>query len=122
MLQDRAMGRWGVIVVLATAQFIMVLDTTVMNVSLSAVVKDLNTTVADLQLAITMYALTMAAFMLTGGKLGDVWGRRRTTIRCNDVGAADADATDRGAKPRRPRSGASVWRMRSPAAARPATR
>ena len=63
---------------LATAQFIMVLDTTVMNVSLSAVVKDLNTTVADLQLAITMYALTMAAFMLTGGKLGDVWGRRRT--------------------------------------------
>ncbi len=71
------MGRWTVIVVLATAQFIMVLDTTVMNVSLSAVVKDLDTTVASLQLAITMYALCMAAFMLTGGKLGDVLGRKR---------------------------------------------
>ena len=71
------MKKWGVIVVLATAQFIMVLDTTVMNVSLSAVVDDLDTTVASLQLAITMYALCMAAFMLTGGKLGDVWGRRR---------------------------------------------
>jgi MFS family permease len=65
------------ILVLGTAQFLMVLDTTVMNVSISQVVADLDTTVADVQLAITAYALVMGAFMLTGAKLGDRWGRRR---------------------------------------------
>ena len=72
------MRKWAPIISLSAAQFVMVLDTTVMNVSLTQVVEDLDTTVADLQLAITFYALTMAAFMLTGGKLGDVLGRRRT--------------------------------------------
>lgn len=65
------------ILILATAQFIMVVDTTVMNVSISTVVSDLHTTVPAVQLAITAYALVMAAFMLTGAKLGDMWGRRR---------------------------------------------
>jgi len=69
---------WTVIVLLSCAQFVMVLDTTVMNVSLTQVAADLDATIPDLQLAITFYTLTMAAFMLTGGKLGDVWGRRRT--------------------------------------------
>ena len=67
----------GTIAVLATAQFIMVLDSTVMNVSISQVVKDLHSTVAQIQLAITAYTLVMAAFMLTGAKFGDIWGRRR---------------------------------------------
>ncbi len=66
------------VLVLGAAQFVMVLDTTVMNVSISQVVTDLHTTVAKMQLAITTYTLVMAAFMLTGAKLGDVWGRRRT--------------------------------------------
>jgi MFS family permease len=65
------------ILLLGAAQFIMVLDTTVMNVSISQVVADLNTTVPAVQLAITAYALVMAAFMLTGAKLGDMYGRRR---------------------------------------------
>src|SRR6478672_6711517 len=55
----------------------MVLDTTVMNVSISNVVEDLDTTVSMVQLAITAYTLVMAAFMLTGAKLGDILGRRR---------------------------------------------
>ncbi|MGA9874585.1 MAG: MFS transporter [Solirubrobacteraceae bacterium] len=62
---------------LGTAQFVMVLDSTVMNVSISQVVSDLKTTVPEVQLAITAYTLVMAAFMLTGAKLGDIWGRRR---------------------------------------------
>ena len=62
---------------LAVAQFIMVLATTVMNVSISQVVEDLNTTVVGLQTAITFYTLVMAASMLTGGKLGDRWGGKR---------------------------------------------
>jgi MFS family permease len=65
------------ILVLGTAQFIMVLDSTVMNVSISQVVADLNTTVPTVQTAITAYTLVMAAFMLTGAKLGDILGRRR---------------------------------------------
>jgi EmrB/QacA subfamily drug resistance transporter len=68
---------WGVIAMLAAAQFIMVLDTTVMNVSITQVAADLNTTVVGLQTAITMYTLVMAAFMLLGGKLGDRWGAKR---------------------------------------------
>src|SRR5436305_443964 len=55
----------------------MVLDTTVMNVSISQVVHDLHTSVSMVQLAITAYTLVMAAAMLTGAKLGDIWGRRR---------------------------------------------
>ena len=68
---------WGVIGMLAAAQFIMVLDTTVMNVSISQVTADLNTTIVGLQSAITLYTLVMAAFMLLGGKLGGRWGAKR---------------------------------------------
>ena len=74
------MKKWLPVVVLACAQFVMVLDSTVMNVSISTVVKDLNTSVGAMQAAITFYALTMAAFMVLGAKLGDVWGRRKTFV------------------------------------------
>ena len=69
------MKKWSIVIVLSLAMFIMVLDSTVMNVSISEVVADLNTTVSGLQAAITFYTLTMAAFMLTGGRLGDKLGR-----------------------------------------------
>src|SRR6478735_3428082 len=71
------MRRWFVIVILAVSQFVMVLDSTVMNVSISQVAHDLGTTITGMQAAITFYTLTMAAFMLTGCKLGDKWGRSR---------------------------------------------
>ena len=74
------MKKWSVVIVLGFAQFVMVLDGTVMNVSISTVVTDLNTTVAAMQAAITFYTLTMAAFMLLGAKLGDIWGRRRAFV------------------------------------------
>lgn len=72
--------RWGAVTVLGAAQFVMVLDSTVMNVSISTVVADLHTTIAAMQSAITFYTLTMAAFMLLGAKLGDVWGRKRALV------------------------------------------
>lgn len=74
---DGAKASWLPITVLALAQFVMVLDSTVMNVSLSTIVADLHTTIAMLQLAITLFTLTMAALMLVGGKLGDLLGRKR---------------------------------------------
>jgi MFS family permease len=72
------MGRWKALIVLGTAQFLMVLDTAVMNVSISQLVHDFNTEVTAIQAVITLYTLVMAAFMITGGRLGDLWGRRRT--------------------------------------------
>ena len=71
------MRRWLPLIVLAAAQFVMVLDSSVMNVSISQIVADLDTTVTGVQLAITAYTLVMAAFMLLGAKLGDIWGRDR---------------------------------------------
>jgi MFS family permease len=71
------MAKWGVLTVLAAAQFLMVLDQAVMNVAISQLVEDFDTTVTTIQGVIALYALTMAALMLTGGKLGDLWGRRR---------------------------------------------
>jgi EmrB/QacA subfamily drug resistance transporter len=68
---------WVPIAILAAAQFVMVLDSSVMNVSISQIVADLDTTIQGVQLAITAYTLVMAAFMLVGAKLGDIWGRNR---------------------------------------------
>jgi EmrB/QacA subfamily drug resistance transporter len=69
--------RWNVLVVLAAAQFLMVLDQAVMNVSISQLVADFDTDVTTIQGVITLYSLVMAALMIAGGKLGDLWGRRR---------------------------------------------
>lgn len=74
------MKKWSVVAILGAAQFVMVLDGTVMNVSISTVVVDLDTTVTAMQAAITFYTLTMASLMLLGAKLGDVWGRRRAFV------------------------------------------
>ncbi len=62
---------------LCAAQFLMVLDQAVMNVSVSQLVADFHTSVTTIQSVITFYSLVMAALMITGGKLGDKWGRRR---------------------------------------------
>lgn len=74
------MKKWIVLILLSVAQFVMILDSTVMNVSISTVAEDLGTSISGMQAAITLYALTMAAFMLIGGKLGDKWGRSRAFV------------------------------------------
>ena len=73
-------GRHGLglpIAIFASAQFVMVLDSSVMNVSISQIVADLDTTIQGVQLAITAYTLVMAALMLAGAKLGDILGTRQ---------------------------------------------
>jgi EmrB/QacA subfamily drug resistance transporter len=72
--------RWWPLVILSAAQFLMVLDQSVMNVSISQLVEDFDTDVTTIQAAITLYALVMAMLMLTGGKLGDIWGRERAFV------------------------------------------
>jgi MFS family permease len=71
------MKRWLPLAVLAAAQFVMVLDQAVMNVSISQLVIDLDTDVTAIQAVITLYSLVMAMFMIAGGKVGDLIGRRR---------------------------------------------
>jgi MFS family permease len=63
---------------LALAQLINAYDTTAMNVAVSKVVTNLHTTVSGVQAALTIYSLVMAACMITGSKLGDIWGRKKT--------------------------------------------
>jgi MFS family permease len=64
-------------ILLAMAMFVLVMDTSLMNVSISAVVRDLDTTVSGVQGAIALEALVSAAFILIGSKVGDLIGRKR---------------------------------------------
>jgi MFS family permease len=66
-----------VLLVLASGQFLMTLDSSVMNVSIRQVAADVGTTVTGIQTAITLYTLVMASLMITGGKVGAIAGRRR---------------------------------------------
>ncbi len=66
-----------VLLTLASAQFLMTLDSSVMNVSIATVAKDVGTSVTGIQTAITFYTLVMASLMITGGKLGQILGRKR---------------------------------------------
>jgi MFS family permease len=73
---------------LCAGQFLMMLDSSVMNVSIATVAKDVGTTVTGIQTAITLYTLVMAAFMITGGKIGQIIGRKRAfAIGCVIYGA-----------------------------------
>ena len=80
----RAAGATGVVLLtLAAGQFVMALDTTVMNTAIATVAKDVGTTVTGIQTAITAYTLVMASLMITGGKVGEILGRKRAfTIGC----------------------------------------
>ena len=74
----RAAGATGVVLLtLAAGQFVMALDTTVMNTAIATVADDLDTSVTGIQTAITLYTLVMASLMITGGKIGEILGRKR---------------------------------------------
>ena len=72
-----AAGAGMVLMTLASSQFLMTLDSSVMNVSIATVARDVGTTVTGIQTAITFYTLVMASLMITGGKLGQILGRKR---------------------------------------------
>jgi MFS family permease len=73
-----ATGATGIVLLtLAAGQFLMTLDSSVMNVSIATVADDVGTTVTGIQAAITFYTLVMASLMITGGKVGQILGRKR---------------------------------------------
>jgi EmrB/QacA subfamily drug resistance transporter len=67
-------------ILLSMAMFVLVVDTSLMNVSIVSVVRDLGTTVSGVQSAIALEALVSAAFILIGGKVGDLIGRKRAYV------------------------------------------
>src|SRR6195256_3418878 len=67
-------------ILLAAAMFVLVVDTSLMNVSIASVVEDLDTTVSGVQSAIALEALVSAAFILIGSKVGDLIGRKRAYV------------------------------------------
>ena len=72
--------RLALLLAMAMAMFVLVVDTSIMNVSISAVVHDLDTTVSGVQSAIALEALVSAAFILIGSKFGDLFGSKRAYI------------------------------------------
>src|SRR5215469_15175566 len=79
-LAEESSGDSTVAIMLAMAMFVLVVDTSLMNVSISAVVHDLHTTASGVQSAIALEALVSAAFILIGSKIGDLFGRKRAFI------------------------------------------
>lgn len=72
-----AWRKWGKLVIIALAVAIIIIDTTLLNVSLRNIVKDLNSNFTDIQWVITLYTLVLSAFTITGGRLGDLYGRKK---------------------------------------------
>ena len=77
---EASAGNTRLAVLLAAAMFVLVVDTSLMNVSISSVVRDLDTTVSGVQSAIALEALVSAAFILIGSKVGDLFGRKKAYV------------------------------------------
>ncbi|MGO8905846.1 MAG: MFS transporter [Solirubrobacteraceae bacterium] len=81
--EGAAAAAGAVLLTLCAGQFLMMLDSSVMNVSIATVAKDVGTTVTGIQTAVTLYTLVMASLMITGGKIGQIIGRKRAfSIGC----------------------------------------
>ncbi len=74
---DRTAGPWAVLVVVCFAQFMVVLDATIVNVALPSIEHGLSLSASNLQWVINAYSLTLGGFLLLGGRAGDILGRKR---------------------------------------------
>lgn len=81
MVKSRyADNKWVILALLALAQFMVVLDVAIVNVALPSIARDLNFAAGDLQWVITAYTLTFGGFLLLGGRMADIYGRRKIFI------------------------------------------
>ncbi len=76
----RGFRKWVPLLVMGLAIMIVVLDTTLLNVSLATIVRELDTDIRSIQWVITGYSLTLAALTITGGRMGDIFGRKRMFV------------------------------------------
>jgi EmrB/QacA subfamily drug resistance transporter len=75
--EPTGLRKWGSLFVLSLALAIVIIDTTLLNVSLETLIRELHTTLQSLQWVISAYSLTLAALTVTGGRFGDIFGRKR---------------------------------------------
>ena len=75
--EPTGLRKWGSLLVLSLALAIIIIDTTLLNVSFETLTRELHTTLQSLQWVISAYSLTLAALTVTGGRLGDLFGRKR---------------------------------------------
>jgi len=80
LLPEAPWKKWGKLVVIALSLAIILIDTTLLNVSLRNIIKDLNSNFTEIQWVITIYTLILAAFTITGGRLGDLYGRKKMFV------------------------------------------
>lgn len=78
--QPKKQGKWMLLITMSLVGFVMFLDTTMMNVAITDIVNDLDTSISTVQGAISLYALVMAAFMVTGSKIGEMYGLKKIFI------------------------------------------
>src|SRR2546423_12771865 len=72
--------KWWTLAAVAFGLFMIMLDNTIVNVALPSIERDLHMSISSLEWIVTAYALTFAALLITGGKLGDLYGRKRIFI------------------------------------------
>jgi len=75
--EPTGLRKWGSLLVLSLALAIIIIDTTLLNVSLETLIRELHTNLQSLQWVISAYSLTLAALTVTGGRMGDLFGRKR---------------------------------------------
>jgi MFS family permease len=73
----RSFGPWSAFAVASVAQFMVILDASIMNVALPSIQRGLHFSAADLQWVINIYVLMFGGFLLLGGRAGDLFGRRK---------------------------------------------
>lgn len=79
-LEKHAENKWAILALLALAQFMVVLDVSIVNVALPSIARDLQFSPSNLQWVITAYTLTFGGFLLLGGRMADLYGRRKIFI------------------------------------------
>jgi EmrB/QacA subfamily drug resistance transporter len=77
---EREGGRWGGLALIVAAQFMVILDVAIVNVALPSIKTDLHFSEANLQWVITAYAILFGGVLLLGGRLADLFGRRRLFV------------------------------------------
>ena len=80
VVERKETNRWLVLVLVCLAQFMVILDATIVNVALPSIQRDLQFSAADLQWVVNSYTLTFGGFLLLGGRAGDIVGRRRLFV------------------------------------------
>ena len=101
---------WLVLALVCVAQFMVILDATIVNVALPSIQTDLNMSEADLQWVVNSYTLIFGGFLLLGGRAGDLIGRKRLFLALRATASNEVTADEQGPNRQRGRCLEDLWR------------